>query len=99
MNRTVTLDLPAEVLDHANRVAEQSGRTLETLLAEWIARDVADAAVTAMFPMDREYYIYTPEAGDGASNVIYQALEDYRAQALLETLQAAKIAKGEETTP
>ena len=79
MNRTVTLDLPAEVLDQANDVAQRTGRTLEAVLAAWIARGVVDEDTTATFSTEGEYYIYTPQADAKASNVLRQALEDYRA--------------------
>ena len=80
MNRTVTLDLPAELLDQADQVAQQSGRTLEAALAAWIARGVVAEDTTATFSTEGEYYIYTPQADAEASNVLRQALDDYRAQ-------------------
>jgi len=79
MNRTVTLDLPQELLDQASEVAQQSGRTLEAVLAAWIARGVVEDT-TATFSTEGEYYIYAPQADAEASNVLRQALDDYRAQ-------------------
>ena len=78
MNRTVTLDLRVEVLDQASAIAQRTGRSLETLLTEWIERDVASDPNT-MFAPDAAYYIYTPQAGEGAAQVIEELLAEYRA--------------------
>ena len=49
MNRTVTLDLPAELLDHADHVAQQTGRTRDTVISAWLQ----SGAVT---PKSRKYF-------------------------------------------
>ena len=78
MNRTVTLDLPADLLDQADQVAQQSGRTLDAILAAWIQSGAASDPTT-MFTPDVEYYIYTPQAGEGAAQVLEELLAEYRA--------------------
>ncbi|MDQ2808558.1 MAG: hypothetical protein M3Z04_16865 [Chloroflexota bacterium] len=80
MNRTVTLDLPADVLDQAGDIAQRSGRSLETLLTEWITGKVAAQNSNTLLT-DEEYPIFTLHGNDAV------------AEALFATLQAAKAAK------
>ncbi|MDQ2808556.1 MAG: hypothetical protein M3Z04_16855 [Chloroflexota bacterium] len=77
MNRTVTLTLPAEVLDHANRVAEQSGRTLDSILAAWIQCG-ADSEEVAILTPGAQYPIYTPYGDTGAGEVLHRLLREVK---------------------
>ncbi len=79
MNRTVTLDLPADVLDHANQVAERSGRTLDSILAAWIQYGAAREEVEILTP-GAQYPIYTPYSVTGAGEVLHRLLHEVKAQ-------------------
>jgi len=73
MNRTINLALPEAVLDQA--IAQRTGRSLETLLAEWIERDVASDPNT-MFTPDTEYRIYSAYGDHEAAKIIMKLLDD-----------------------
>ena len=78
MTRIISLALPEALVDQVTHIAQRDGRSLETLLTEWIERDVASDPTT-MFTPDAAYYIYTPQAGEGAAQVIEELLAEYRA--------------------
>ncbi len=82
MNRTVTLELPEEMLNHADEVAHRSGQTVDAILAAWIRSGEADAE-TKLLIVSPEHLVYNPY-GDEAV-----------AQALLDALEADKIAENQ----
>ncbi|MDQ2808554.1 MAG: hypothetical protein M3Z04_16845 [Chloroflexota bacterium] len=89
MNRTVTLDLPADVLDQAGAIAQRTGRSLETLLAEWIARDVASDPTT-LFTPDAEYDIPSVYGDYEAAKILMKLLEEDAASEQRDAREATK---------
>ena len=80
MTKIVSLALPEAVVDQATEIAQRTGRSLETLLAEWVTGKVAAQSTNTLLT-DAEYPIFTLHGNDAV------------AEALFETLQAAKAAK------
>jgi len=79
MNRTVTLDLPAELLDQASEVAQQSGRTLAAILAAWLQSGAASEEAKILTP-GAQYPIYTPYGDAGAGEVLHRLLREAKAE-------------------
>ena len=80
MTKIVSLALPEAVVDQAAAIAERSGHSLETLLAEWVTGKVAAQSTNTLLTA-AEYPIFTLHGNDAI------------AEALFETLQAAKASK------
>ncbi|MHB8628406.1 MAG: hypothetical protein ACYDBJ_15175 [Aggregatilineales bacterium] len=69
----VTLDLPERAIQHAEEVAQRTGRSLEAVLANWIERGSAQEDLTSL--VSTEHYLYTPLGGEDTAAALYEFLK------------------------
>ena len=75
MVEKVTLQLPEKVIERAHVAANRTGRAIEQVLTEWVARG-AERDVESLIVPDAEYPIYTPFGNEAAVQVL---LDTFRA--------------------
>ena len=73
MAEKITLELPEAVVERAHAAAGRTGRTIEQVLAEWIARGAEHDAEALIVP-GAEYPIYTPLGNEAAAQVLLDTL-------------------------
>jgi len=72
MLRSITLQLTDETLNRAQEIANQTGKTLEETLTNWIDGTATSPVLDFLTP-NAEYPVYTPfDSDEGA-----QQLQDY----------------------
>jgi hypothetical protein len=79
MAEVVTLELSEDLVRRAKDMAHDTGRSLESVLTEWLERGSAVQAIALLMP-GAVYHIYTPFGGEAT------------AQGLLDLLKAEEAA-------
>ncbi len=79
MAEKITLELPEAVVQRAQAAAARTGRAVEQVLADWVARG-AERDVEALLIPGVEYPIYTPFGGEEAAQVLNEALKAHRSR-------------------
>ena len=69
---TITLDLPETLTAYAREVAEQTGRTVEDVLVEWLNRGAHD---DGLIDAHTAYHLYTPYGNEHAADILMDALK------------------------
>ena len=69
----VTLELSDDVIQHADTVAQRTGRSLEAVLADWIEREALQDNTTHL--LSAEQYLYTPLGGEDTAQALYEFLQ------------------------
>ncbi len=72
MSQAVTLEVPDSLIQQAQETAKRTGRTFETVLAQWLARGSVYDEYAPLTP-DTQHHVYTPLGGEDTA----QALLDY----------------------
>jgi len=78
MSEKVILELPDGVARRARETSERTGRSLESILIDWLERSAAQADVYPLLP-DTEYTLYTPYGNEAAAQVLMDFLESTKA--------------------
>jgi hypothetical protein len=79
MVEKVTLELPEEVVQRAHATASRTGRAVEQVLTEWIARG-AERDVESLIVPNVEYPLYTPFGNEAAAQVLLDTLKAHQAK-------------------
>lgn len=69
----VTLELSESAIQHADTVAQRTGRSLEAVLADWIEREALQDDATEL--LSTEQHLYTPLGGEDTAQVLYEFLQ------------------------
>jgi len=78
MPQVVTLELPDSALRRAQQTAQRTGRSLESVLTEWIERAAADD-IAPLIP-DARLHVYTPFGGEDTAQARYEFLKSEEAR-------------------
>jgi hypothetical protein len=77
MSEKVTLELSEDVVRRAHATANRTGRALEVVLADWIARG-AERDVESLIIPGVEYPIYTPFGNEEAAYSLQTTLNEHK---------------------
>ena len=73
MGRSIRLDIPESIVHRAEEVAQQTDRSLEAVLVEWVERGAFnDGASIAL--LSREHHLYTPLGGEDTARALLEYL-------------------------
>jgi hypothetical protein len=74
MPQVVTLELPDSALHRAQETAERTGRSVESVLTEWIKR-VAASDDFSQFTPDAKFQVYTLFGSEDTAQALYEFLK------------------------
>ena len=74
MSEKIILELPEEVARRAHETSERTGRSLESILIDWLEQSAAQADIYPLHS-DTEYTLYTPYGNETAAQVLMDFLE------------------------
>lgn len=77
MFETVTLQIPDELANRAKETAARTGRSLESVLVEWLTWS-ADVSAQSGSPEQASFEIYTPYGNDEAAQILADVLDEFR---------------------
>jgi hypothetical protein len=79
MTEKVILELPDEMLQRAQAAAKRTGRDVQEVLKDWIARG-AERDVESLILPNVEYPIYTLLGNEAAAPILLEALKAHQAK-------------------
>ena len=76
MNEHVLLEVPESIANHAREVAQQTGRSFEDVLTEWLERGAASESI---YPLrtDVHYEVWSPYDSAEAAATLTRILEEH----------------------